>query len=186
MTNETRYSEARVLYKGNQYDKAIPLLQALAADNHAPAQALLGHFFSKVMVDWEMAVEYMGKAADQGYAEAQGMLGHWYLFGNAGVPQDKAKAAELLRKAAMQGFITAQVMLGYCYKNGAQESTASSGEECARVLAGAARPVKGVPQDKGKAKKWYRKAAAYYRHIADRGNEGAQEMLDELKREGKI
>jgi len=73
-----------------------------------------------------------------------------------GVKQDYLKAFQWRSKAADQGYVEAEKSLGYCYYNG-----------------------HGVSQNYAKAAEWWQKAAA-------QGNAQAKEMLEELKREGKI
>ena len=67
--------------------------------------------------NWEEAVSWFCKAAEQGDAEAQLHLGVMYGEG-LGVEQSNEKAAEWYRKAAEQGNADAQVVLGCCYEFG--------------------------------------------------------------------
>ena len=85
--------------------------------------------------EYEQAVDFFRKAAEQGLATAQFNLGVCYDYGK-GVSQDHNEAVKWYRKAAEQGHATAQNNLGYCYKNG-----------------------HGVAQDYNEAIKWYKKAA---------------------------
>ena len=86
-------------------------------------------------VDYDKAMEYFRKAAEQGYADAQWGLGWCYETGR-GVTQDYNEAVRWYRKAADQGNAGAQNNLGVCYANG-----------------------RGVTQDYNEAVRWYRKAA---------------------------
>ncbi|MBR6981136.1 MAG: TonB family protein [Prevotella sp.] len=81
------------------------------------------------------AVEWFGKAADQGLVEAQAQLGYMLLYGY-GVNKDYAEALKWYRKAADQENASAQNQLGLMYLNGY-----------------------GVNKDYAEALKWYRKAA---------------------------
>ncbi len=85
--------------------------------------------------DYEEALEWFRKAAEQGDLLAQYSLGDMYENGN-GVEQDYEEALEWFRKAAEQGLSLAQYSLGLMYENG-----------------------NGVEQDYEEAEKWFRKAA---------------------------
>ncbi|MBR0336614.1 MAG: toll/interleukin-1 receptor domain-containing protein [Alistipes sp.] len=85
--------------------------------------------------DYNSAVQYYHKAAEQGYADAQINLGYCYDKG-LGVTQDYAEAVKWYRKVAEQGDNYAQYNLGVCYEYG-----------------------RGVTRDYAEAVKWYRKAA---------------------------
>lgn len=60
--------------------------------------------------NYEDAIYWYQKAADQGYAEAQCRLGSCYDQGK-GVTQDKIKAKSWYKKAADQGHIQARLLL---------------------------------------------------------------------------
>ncbi len=85
--------------------------------------------------EYEQAVDFFRKAAEQGLATAQFNLGVCYDYGK-GVSQDYNEAVKWYRKAAEQGHASAQCSLGFCYNYG-----------------------QGVPQDYNEAIKWYKKAA---------------------------
>ena len=85
--------------------------------------------------DYEKAVEWYRKSAEQGDADAQNNLGYCYYNGQ-GVAQDYEKAVEWYRKSAKQGVAVAQNNLGYFYAQG-----------------------QGVAQDYEKAVEWYRRSA---------------------------
>ena len=53
-------------------------------------------------IDYNEAVQWFRKAAEQGHASAQFILGHCYDAGD-GVSKDTAKAIEWYKKAAAQG-----------------------------------------------------------------------------------
>ena len=104
----------------------------------AQAQYALGWAYANgqgVPQDYEKAIAWYRKAAEQGDASAQNNLGVMYDEGNS-VPQDYAQAVAWYRKAANQGFAIAQVSIGKMYYNG-----------------------QGVPQNYAQAVAWYRKAA---------------------------
>ena len=85
--------------------------------------------------EYEQAVDFFRKAAEQGHTDAQFFLGLCYEVGR-GVTKDYNEAIKWYRKAAEQGNTIAQCNLGVCYENG-----------------------HGVIQDYKEAAKWYRKAA---------------------------
>ena len=86
-------------------------------------------------VDHVEAVEWVLKAAEQGYARAQWKLGDMYENGD-GVERSYEKAAEWVLKAAEQGYADAQYKLGKMYYYG-----------------------RGVEKSYEKAVEWYLKAA---------------------------
>lgn len=119
------------------------ILQLLAAsacfsEETAQSQYDLGnkyYFGVGVSMDYQKAIEWYQKAADQGYAQAQCSLGVMYANGE-GVSKDYQKAAEWHQKAAEQGLAEAQFNLGLMYANG-----------------------DGFLKDYQKAAEWYQKAA---------------------------
>ena len=86
--------------------------------------------------NFEEAVKWWRKAAEQGFAEAQYNLGQIYGRGE-GVAQDYAEAVKWYRKSAEQGDADAQYALGWMYRNG-----------------------NGVTQDKITAHMWYNISAS--------------------------
>lgn len=85
--------------------------------------------------NYETAVSWYRKAADQGFAGAQNNLAVMYEKG-LGVPKDDFEAAKWYRRAAEKQESHAQHSLGIMYRDG-----------------------RGVPQDYEKAVHWIRKAA---------------------------
>ena len=83
--------------------------------NISEAQCYLGKRYY-LDEDYEQAVHWLTKAAEQNHAEAQYYLGKCYDNGY-GIPQNREHAAELTRKAAEQGLAIAQFSLGCCYCN---------------------------------------------------------------------
>lgn len=112
------------------------MTKAKAGD--AGSQTAVALMYSKgqgVPQDRKQAVEWLTKAAEQGYAEAQYRLGATYANGTS-VPQDYKKAASWYTKAAEQGSAAGQFF-----------------------LAGAHYYGHGAPQDYNQAMKLYTKAA---------------------------
>jgi TPR repeat protein len=118
------------------FAKAIPAcLDALSHDpNSARFQYQLGRAYDK-SGDYQQALAWYRKAAEQGYAAAENNLGNMYNEGH-GVPKDDAQGVSWIRKAAERGFAVAQNNLGYSYLEGG-----------------------GVAKDAVQAATWYRKAA---------------------------
>jgi len=121
--------------------------------------------------EYENAVRYFRKAAEQGDAPAQNNLGVCYENGK-GVEKDVYEAVKWYRKAAEQRYVLAQYNLGVCYANGA--GVGKDMDEAVKWIRKAAEqkyaPAQfglgvcyangaGVERDMDKAVKWYRKAA---------------------------
>jgi TPR repeat protein len=85
--------------------------------------------------NYEEAVKWYRKAAEQGHANAQFYLGVLYHTGR-GVEQNYEEAIKWLRKATAQDFGPAQYLMGHLYRDG-----------------------NGVEKNYEEAVKWYRKAA---------------------------
>ena len=142
--------------------------------------------------DQAKRMEYLKKAAEQGYAPAQLELGGSFFLGE-GVKKDPAQAIIWYRKAAEQGCAQAQYELGnrYCYG-------------CSGF----------IKPDYAQAVKWYRKAAEqgyapaqydlgyhyyqglgierdyyqaahWYRKAAEQGNKNAQRALADCYEQGR-
>ena len=132
--------------------------------------------------DYESAVKFFLKAAEQGYANAQCYLGFCYEKGQ-GVEQSYTEAVKWYRKAAEQEYATAQNNLGVCYYEG--QGVEQSYTEAVKWYRKAAEQEyataqcnlgtcfyygRGVEQSYTEAVKWYRKAA-------EQGYAGAQHNL---------
>ncbi|KAF8943532.1 hypothetical protein BGZ47_005350 [Haplosporangium gracile] len=119
--------------------KEMTLTQTIINTSHGDkdAQVDLGNMYMEgrgVHKDYQAAMDWYLKAADQGLVHAQCSIGLLYDTGN-GVSQDFAKAMEWHLKAANQGLAPAQYVIGLLYDKGL-----------------------GVPQAQSKAIEWYRKA----------------------------
>jgi hypothetical protein len=143
--------EGRKAAGHGDYGTALRLLNPLAAEGNAEAQAVLGKMYETgqgVAKNDAEAANWYHKAADQGDARAQYNLGIMYDFGQ-GVPQSSAEAAKWYRKAADQNHTSSQYTLGLMYAHG-----------------------RGVPKDLVEAHKWFDLAgdlaAVKYRDIVAR------------------
>jgi len=79
MTTKDRFKKADALFNAYKYGEAIPMLQALAAEGYMPAQFNLGFCYENgagVPQDDSKAIEWYGKAAEQGDGEAVKKLKH--------------------------------------------------------------------------------------------------------------
>ena len=121
--------------------------------------------------DYQEALKWFRKVAEQGDAEAQTYLAEMYAYGK-GVKKDYQEALKLYRKAAEQGDATVQNKLAAMYYNGEvvkqdyQEAlkwfrkAAEQGHATAQNnLAAMYYNGEGVKQDYQEALKWFRKAA---------------------------
>jgi hypothetical protein len=132
-------------------------LRKSAAQNFAPAQAILGRCYyvgEGVERNRFAAESWYRKAAEQGDADGQYGLGFLYQRGDI-LKKDDTTAFEWYRKSASQGHRYGQLALGNCYFYG-----------------------EGIPKDFTEAVKWYRKAAS-------RGLKEAQFKLGTCYAEGK-
>ena len=124
--------------------RALHLWRLSAQQGNARAQTALGvsHFLGEdyfygatVRQDYELAIQFLKSAAEQGEEEAQYYLAEAYSHG-LGVSKDHVKASNWLLLAAQGEYTEAQVALGVSYLKGI-----------------------GVPQDNQEALKWFRLAA---------------------------
>ena len=120
------------------FDEAFEIYECLAEENSPLGQYALAVCYNKGLgteVDFNLAIEYLNKSAEQGYAPAITDLGNLYLQGTVNVPQNYNRAMELYKKAADIGYPMAQIMIGKMYEN-----------------------AWGVKKSVKKTKKWYEKA----------------------------
>ena len=121
--------------------------------------------------DYEKALKYYRKSAEQGSAKGQAALG-WMYYEGKGVSQSDTEAVKWWRKAAEQGDNISQSMLGWMYYAGKGVSqsdieavkwcrkAAEQGNANAQYNLGIMYYAgKGVSQSDTEAVKWYKKAA---------------------------
>ena len=106
-----------------------------AQGNSAEAQYYLGETLLLRAYDYDNAIAWWRKAADQGHAGAQSNLGYMLTSG-LGVEQNNDEAIRLFRLAAGKGHVEAQYNLGAMYDLGMS-----------------------VRQDHGEAAAWFARAA---------------------------
>jgi len=84
MTQNERFRKADTLFNAYKYGEAIPLLQSLANEGYMPALFHLGFCYENgegVPQDYAKALEWYGKAAEQGDAEAVKKYNHIKTIG---------------------------------------------------------------------------------------------------------
>jgi TPR repeat protein len=171
--------------------KAIPACQkALQEKPDEPRVWLqLGRALLKAE-NYEGALMWFGRAANQGDADAQTNLGLMYDRGE-GVPEDDKEAVRWYRMAAEQGDAYAQTNLGLMYDRG--EGVPEDDKEAVRWFRKAAEQGdanaqinlglmydkgEGVPEDDKEAVRWFRKAA-------EQGDANAQINLGRMYQRGE-
>ena len=95
------YDEGKKLYDAEQYDKAVPMLQAAADKGQKKAQYRLGRCYDKghgVKENNQKAFEWYMKSAKQDYAKAMYQVGRCYLKGK-GTQANQEEAKKWLKRA---------------------------------------------------------------------------------------
>jgi len=131
-------SEASDAIRRGDYATAYRLLRPIAEEGDPQAQDELGVMYETghgVPPNFDEAVKWYRRAADQRYAPAERNLGRMYEDGH-GVTRNYDEAVKWYRRAAAQGLIPAYHSLGSVYEKG-----------------------RGVAQSYEEAVKWYRRAA---------------------------
>ncbi|WP_216854934.1 tetratricopeptide repeat protein, partial [Burkholderia sp. L27(2015)] len=149
-------AEAKAAHERRDYLRERQLLEPLAKDGNAEAQAMLGFLYRfglGVPEDHAEAVNWFHKAAAQGNAWAQQSYGAALLRGD-GIVQDIAQGIAWLQKAGDNGFVSAYATLGDLYLHG-----------------------KGVARDR-------EKGLAYYSMAADGGDMNASFVLGSMYEQG--
>ena len=137
---------------GTENQQQISQVESTNEPTDAKAQFELGDKYYDAK-NYEQAVYWFRKAAEQRYADAQFNLGWMYEYGQ-GVKQDYGEAVKWYRLAAEQGHAPAQYNLGLMYEYG-----------------------KGVKKDYSEALKWYRKAAEQGDSYAKDAAERVQKLM---------
>lgn len=111
---------ALTAYEREDYEAAVKLYVPRAYAGDAEAQYRLGlmHRFGwGVDKDIELAVRFLGTAAEKQHVGALAELGTMYRLGR-GVPEDPARALDLLTRAAARGHGIAQLAVGRMHRDG--------------------------------------------------------------------
>lgn len=128
------------LYNKNDFATAFPILKVFAQNGDIEAQFALGEMLfhgndSSFEKNYQNALEWYLKSANQGYSPAQFSVGNIYHLGH-GASVNFPKAIYWYLKAGEQGHAEAQSNLGYLFNKGI-----------------------GTETDKKVAVNWYRKSA---------------------------
>ena len=137
MMSEVRglHARAKVALDRKDHASAFTLYEELAKLGDLDGKCRLASLHRDVRGDFNAAVEWYRRAAEQGSAEAQCMLGYLYR-GGQGVAKDDIAAVNCFRKAAELGFCEAEEAYAQCLESGI-----------------------GITQDQAAAIHWYRRAA---------------------------
>lgn len=144
------------LFEAGDFERAHAELLPLARDGDARAQYIVGIMYLNQYVAPSragLAAEWIGKAAEQGYAAAQTELGRMYRTGD-GVAQDYREMARWYERAAAQGDVGAQLFLADAYAYGY-----------------------GVDTDLVRAYMWYEIAIQYWGSLAVRARDIVAERM---------
>lgn len=110
----TYYKNAIELAGTARLEEVFELYARSAELGNPIAQYNLAMMYSNgesVYVDYQQAVYWFSKSADQNFAPAQYRLGELYYFEKGGLERDLQKAIEMFNKAARQGDADAQMNL---------------------------------------------------------------------------
>ncbi len=147
----------------NLTEEEFKIIKAAAeqgdADYHLGNCYYLGE---EVEEDYEEAVKWYTKAAEQGHAAAQLMTGYLYYYGH-GVAKDYEEAVKWWTAASEQGDVRSQVMLAICYYLG-----------------------RGVKLDYQEARHWYRLAGVQDSDLAAQCcREEFEQIFEKIKKAAK-
>lgn len=187
MNNNYQDCSTKAVPNNDDSEKAAYEYQEMADRGVAAAQAGVGLRYLQDQ-DYVQAAEWLGKAAEQGFAEAQYPLGWMYYYGQY-FAQDYAMTVKWWHKAAEQNYVDAQYNLGIMYSQGlgvSQDYIQAAewlGKAAEQGFPNAQHNLglmylrgQGVAQDREQAHHWFSLAAAT-------GNNLAIEALDLLARQ---
>jgi TPR repeat protein len=175
---EKRYGEGMAAARAGGYAAALATIRSLAETGYAPAQAVMGWWYSEGLAGLAKDEMEGGKwtrlAADQGNALAQSNLGRMHVRGSGGVAKDEREAVRLFRLSAQQGNRAGERNLGLAYMQGIgglakdelqaaryYKRAAQKGDPRAQVNLGwiYLNGANGIPKDAVEAVEWFRLAA---------------------------
>ncbi len=116
-SEQNNLKKAKRLERAKKFDDALAIYSQLADEGNAFA---LFKLFENAMDKYsdQVAISYLRRSADAGYAQAQFMLGQLYYHGYDVVSINYYQAKNLFEKAEQQGNVEAQTYLGIMYCNG--------------------------------------------------------------------
>lgn len=106
-----------------QNAEELALLKQKAEAGYAQEQAALGDYYANAYedtkrdADYDQAIIWYEKAAEQGEAYSQVALAHLFYDGTV-VPRDLAKAFKWAEASAKAGINDTRILLAHMYKNG--------------------------------------------------------------------
>jgi len=115
------YKGAIRLHGAENLEKVFDLYARSAEWGHAISQYNLAMMYSNgesVNVDYQQAVYWFKKSAQQGFPPAQHRLGEMYYFEKGGLPRDLDMAVALFEKGAQRNDPDAQMNLAMLYGTG--------------------------------------------------------------------
>jgi TPR repeat protein len=121
VANGDSYEDGAAALRAKDYPRARLIWSALALQGDPRAQYSLGRMYEKaqgVDRDFEEALRWYRKSADQGHADSQYRVAVAYSFGLGGVIKDDATAAKWLHRAAENGHRKSQRLLARAYESG--------------------------------------------------------------------
>lgn len=119
--NGANYDDGAAAHRAKDYTRARQIWTPLALQGDPRAQYALGRMHEKaqgVDRDFEEALRWYRKSADQGHADSQYRIAVAYSFGLGGVIKDDATAAKWLHRAAENGHRKSQRLLARAYESG--------------------------------------------------------------------
>lgn len=172
-TTQQNFQKGKICYDKGEYAQAFDLFLAEARKGDAEAEFWVGKCYEQgegVNENYQSAMEWYMKAAEQGHTLAQYNLAYRYYHENNGLT--RKKAFDWYKKAAEQGLAKAQFQLAGMYIQGRGVSknyqsavewytrSAEQGDANAQLsLARIYYTGQGVNKDYKKAFDWFMKAA---------------------------
>ncbi|KAF9432146.1 hypothetical protein BGZ76_011203 [Entomortierella beljakovae] len=169
----------------------IGLTYKKAIGGDAESQVDIGVIYASIHKNYDKAMKWYLKAAEQGHVVAQYSIGHIYLKGDGFFLQDYKKANEWFVISAEKNNVLAQTAIGYLYHEGknyprnpkaamewylkADKQNCLTAAMNIGILYGNG---EGVTRDDSKSMEWYTKSA-------EQGNTSAQAYLGSLYKWGK-
>ncbi len=178
------YEQAKILFKNNEDDKVISILEPPAKQGYTKAQTLLGKaLLGKYIITGYNKYSgpskfWLEKATRNGSREAQMYLGIWYQ----GI--DSEKSEQYYLNAAERGYLPAYKKLIDLYDYRNPNETLKSKWQLKLAKAGDHETMYDIAWDFYKYKKDYKKAAYWFEKSALAGNRAAMGYISSLYEKG--
>lgn len=117
----SEYEQGAAAQAAGDFARARQIWMPLALRGEAPAQYSLGRLYEKGLGtdrNYDEALRWYRRAAEQNHADAQYRVAVAYAFGAGGVSKDETQAAKWLQRAAENGHVKSQKMLARAYQTG--------------------------------------------------------------------